>query len=132
MFEKLKAWARALMRDVLAIYIAVRDPRIPLGVKLLALATVAYVFSPIDLIPDFIPIIGYLDDLVLVPMAIWVILRLTPEIVIAECRVKAKKQFVENEAVSVFGTAIVVMIWVLFGFGVWWWMIDVDGAISAQ
>ena len=132
MFEKLKAWARALMRDVLAIYIAVRDPRIPLGVKLLALATVAYVFSPIDLIPDFIPVIGYLDDLVLVPMAIWVILRFTPEIVIAECRVKAKKQFVGNEAVSVFGTAIVVLIWVLFGFGVWWWMIDVDVAISAQ
>ena len=132
MFEKLKAWARALMRDVLAIYIAARDPRIPLGVKLLALATVAYVFSPIDLIPDFIPVIGYLDDLVLVPMAIWVILRLTPEIVIAECRVEAKRRFVENGPVSVCGTAIVVMIWVLFGFSVWCWMIDVDGVISAQ
>lgn len=132
MLEKLKAWARALIRDVLTIYIAARDPRIPLGVKLLALATVAYVFSPIDLIPDFIPVIGYLDDLVLVPMAIWVILRLTPEIVIAECRVEVKRHFVENGPASVCGTAIVVMIWVLFGFGVWWWMIDVDGAISAQ
>ena len=63
MLEKLKAWARALIRDVLTIYIAARDPRIPLGVKLLALATVAYVFSPIDLIPDIVPILGQLDDI---------------------------------------------------------------------
>jgi uncharacterized membrane protein YkvA (DUF1232 family) len=132
MFEKLKSWARALKRDVLAVYIAAKHPRVSWGVKVLALATAAYVFSPIDLIPDFIPIIGYLDDLILVPAALWLILRQVPAEIIAECRAEAERQFAENGPVSVWAAATVVVIWVLCGFGVWWWFIDVGGAVSIQ
>jgi uncharacterized membrane protein YkvA (DUF1232 family) len=89
MFESLKMWAKRLKRDVVTLMFASRDPETPVLPKLLALATVAYALSPIDLIPDFIPVIGYLDDLIIVPLGIWLCLRLIPLPVIVNNREKA-------------------------------------------
>ncbi|WP_375411482.1 YkvA family protein [uncultured Bradyrhizobium sp.] len=86
MISRIKTWARTLRRDAHAIFLASRDPRVPWAVKLLALAVAAYAFSPIDLIPDFIPVLGYLDDLVIVPFGIWLVIALIPGDVMNECR----------------------------------------------
>src|SRR5271154_4607430 len=91
MFERIKVWARTLKRDTYAVYLAARDPNTPWYVKALAIAVAAYAFSPIDLIPDFIPVIGYLDDLILVPLGIWLVVSLIPEQAMAEYRIKASE-----------------------------------------
>jgi uncharacterized membrane protein YkvA (DUF1232 family) len=89
MLDRIKIWARALKRDAYAIYLAARDPNMPWYVKVLAAVVAAYAFSPIDLIPDFIPILGYLDDLILVPLGIWLVVSLIPEQAMAEYRARA-------------------------------------------
>lgn len=89
MITRLRSWARQLKTDVVATYIAARDSRTPWLVKVVALAVAAYAFSPIDLIPDFIPILGYLDDLIIVPMGIMLVVKLMPKALMAECRAKA-------------------------------------------
>jgi uncharacterized membrane protein YkvA (DUF1232 family) len=89
MFARLKVWAERLRQEVHAIYLAARDPRVPWYAKALAIAVAGYALSPIDLIPDFIPVIGYLDDLVIVPLGIWAVIRLIPADVLAEYRVIA-------------------------------------------
>jgi len=89
MMDRLRGWARALKRDLQALFIASRDPRVPLLAKLVIGVTVAYALSPIDLIPDFIPVLGYLDDLLLLPLGIWLAVRLVPPEVWAECRAQA-------------------------------------------
>lgn len=86
----LREWARRLKREALTAYYAARHPGTPLLVRLLALAVAAYALSPIDLIPDFIPILGYLDDLVLVPLGLWLVVRLVPSPVLQECRTRAE------------------------------------------
>lgn len=86
---RLHRWARALKRDLAALWLAARDPRVPWVAKAIAAVTVAYALSPIDLIPDFIPVIGLLDDLLLVPLGLWLAIRLIPPAVLAECRAKA-------------------------------------------
>lgn len=87
--ERLKTWARALKRDVIAVWIAARSARTPWIARLLAVGVAAYALSPIDLIPDFIPVIGYLDDLILVPLGIALIVRLIPPPLMAEFRAQA-------------------------------------------
>src|SRR5947199_5817102 len=86
---KLFSWARSLKRDAHAIYFAARDPRTPWYAKALALCVAGYPLSPIDLIPDFVPVLGYLDDLVIVPLGILAVLRLTPPEIMAENRAAA-------------------------------------------
>ena len=86
MFTSWQQRARQLKRETYALYLAYRDPRVPWYAKVLAVCVVAYAFSPIDLIPDFIPVLGYLDDLVFVPLGISLALRLIPPEVMAECR----------------------------------------------
>lgn len=78
MLDALKQWARAIKRDVVALWLAARDPRVPWYAKAIAGAVTAYALSPIDLIPDFIPILGYLDDLIIVPLGIWLAIRMIP------------------------------------------------------
>src|SRR6478736_4911987 len=87
--DRLRQWARALKRDVHAVYLAARDPRTPWYVKALALAVAAYALSPIDLIPDFIPVLGYVDDLLIVPLGLMLVIRLLPPEVLAASRAKA-------------------------------------------
>ena len=83
---KLRAWARALKGEILALWFAIRDPRTPWPARLLGALVIGYAISPIDLIPDFIPVIGHLDDLIILPVLIWLALRLIPRDVITECR----------------------------------------------
>jgi uncharacterized membrane protein YkvA (DUF1232 family) len=88
---RLRAWASSLKRDLVAVSHAARDARTPLAVRLLALALLAYVLSPIDLIPDFVPVLGLLDELVLVPLGLWLLIRLIPPAVLAEHRRNADR-----------------------------------------
>lgn len=90
MFERAKIWARSIKNDLVAVYLAGRDSRTPWYAKALAIAIVAYALSPIDLIPDFVPIIGYLDDLIIVPLGILLIVRLIPASLMVEFRGKAE------------------------------------------
>ena len=92
MLERLKTWAAALKREALVLWFATRDPRAPWYAKWLAVLIVAYALSPIDLIPDFIPILGQLDDLLIVPGLFALALKLIPKEVVAECREKVKSQ----------------------------------------
>jgi uncharacterized membrane protein YkvA (DUF1232 family) len=89
MVGRLRGWARGIKRDVHALYLSARDPRVPWYAKAVALAVAAYALSPIDLIPDFIPGLGYLDDLILVPLGILLAVRLIPPAVFAEHRITA-------------------------------------------
>lgn len=88
-WQALREWARALKRDVLALYLAARDRRTPWLARVLAMLVAAYALSPIDFIPDFVPVLGYLDDIILVPLGIWFVLRLIPADLIAEHRAAA-------------------------------------------
>ena len=87
--QRVRAWARRIKRDVVAVWIAARDRRTPGAARLLAAAVAAYALSPIDLIPDFIPVLGYLDDVVLVPLGILLVVRLVPPGLMAEFRAEA-------------------------------------------
>jgi uncharacterized membrane protein YkvA (DUF1232 family) len=89
MVERLRSWARGIKRDVHALYLSARDPRVPWYAKAVALAVAAYAMSPIDLIPDFIPVLGYLDDVILVPLGILLAVRLIPPAILAEHRATA-------------------------------------------
>lgn len=111
MLSRIKAWARSLSRDGHAVYLASRDPRVPWYVKALAIAVAAYALSPIDLIPDFIPIVGYLDDLVIVPFGVWLVVSLIPEEIMVECRAKADAA--GGRPVSRAGMVAIILLWVL-------------------
>jgi len=89
MLERVKNWAHLIKRDVHALYLASRDPRVPWYAKALAAVVAGYALSPIDLIPDFIPVLGYLDDVILVPAGIWLVIRLIPPDIMAEHRAVA-------------------------------------------
>jgi uncharacterized membrane protein YkvA (DUF1232 family) len=111
--RRLRDWAIALKRDVLSLWFAYRDPRTPLLPKVLAMAIVAYALSPIDLIPDFIPVLGYLDELILLPGAIYLTLKLIPAEVLAESRQRAAQWLAGNKAKpkSWAAAAVIVLIW---------------------
>ena len=83
-------WAKALKRELIALHLAARDSRTPLVAKLAAAAVVAYALSPIDLVPDFIPVLGQLDDLILIPLGLWLVIRLTPPEALADARARAR------------------------------------------
>ena len=102
--------ARHLKREVYALYFAVRDPRVPWYAKAVAGGIVAYTFSPIDPIPDFIPLLGYLDELILIPLGVLLVRRLIPADVLADCRARAAT-LSEKPKKSGIGAAIVVGIW---------------------
>lgn len=103
--------AHGLKQDVVTVYCAARDPRTPGRLRLLALAIAAYALSPIDLIPDFIPLLGYLDDLLLVPLGLWLVLRLLPAAVLRDARARAASLLARPR--SWLAAAMVVLLWVL-------------------
>jgi uncharacterized membrane protein YkvA (DUF1232 family) len=112
---------RQLKKETYVIYIACKDPRVPWYAKVFAGFVVAYAFSPIDLIPDIIPILGYLDDLVLVPLGIILVLKMIPPAVLAECREKAEALMEQGKPTSKIAALVIVAIWVLLGmFAVVW------------
>jgi uncharacterized membrane protein YkvA (DUF1232 family) len=110
---RLKEWAQRLLGEAVALWFCARHPRTPLIAKALAAAVAAYAFSPIDLIPDFIPVLGLLDDLLLVPLGVWLVLKMVPPDVIAECRRQAVQWLAEKapRPRSYVGAAIVVAAW---------------------
>ncbi len=107
----LKARARSLKADAFALYFVARDPRTPWYARAIAGAVVAYALSPFDLIPDFIPVIGYLDDLVLVPLGVVLALKLVPEEVMRDCRARANAA--AARPISRVGAAFVIAVWLL-------------------
>lgn len=114
MLEHLKTAARALKRETVALYLAARDPRTPWLARLMVAIVVAYALSPIDLIPDFIPVLGYLDDLILLPLGIWLALKLIPEQVMADARARAA-QAQSPLPRSLAAAAVVIALWIAAG-----------------
>ena len=107
-----KRWAGRLKSETHALYLAYRDPRVPWYAKLFAALVVGYAFSPIDLIPDSIPVLGYLDDLILVPLGVALAVRMIPEDVLSESRQKARAMVERGERpVSRAAAAVIVVLW---------------------
>lgn len=106
---RVQEWARSMKRDVVAIYLAARDPRVPWYAKIVALAVAAYALSPIDLIPDFIPVLGYVDDLVIVPLGIALVRRLIPVALLNEHRAAAER--LSERPSSRIAATVIVLIW---------------------
>jgi uncharacterized membrane protein YkvA (DUF1232 family) len=119
--QTLKLWATHIKRDGLALWFASKHAATPWYAKGLGILIVAYALSPIDLIPDFIPVLGFLDDVLLLPGLIWITVKLVPPNVLAECRAQAQAWMQSNRAkpVSRWGAALVVMVWALVGFYIW-------------
>jgi uncharacterized membrane protein YkvA (DUF1232 family) len=108
-----KGWVKQLKTETYAIYLASKDPRVPWYAKALVVFVVAHTFSPIDLIPDFIPVLGYVDDLIVTPLGIALALKMIPESVMAECRERARATLEQRKPTSWAGAAIIIGIWIL-------------------
>ena len=109
--RRLESWARRLKVEVYALYLAYRDPRVSWYARIFAAVVVGYAFSPIDLIPDVVPVLGYLDDLVLVPLGVAVAIKMIPPQVLSECREKARE--IEDRPVNRVAVVVVVIVWIL-------------------
>ncbi len=119
MIAALRRWARRFKRQTLTVYFLARDPRLSTPLRLLALAVAAYALSPIDLIPDFIPVLGYLDDLLIVPLGLALILRLAPRPLLLDARRRAR--VLQGRPASRTAAAVIVLLWLLaLGWGTWW------------
>ena len=112
LLERLRQQARALKVETLALYLVARDPRVPWYARLFIAIVVAYALSPIDLIPDFIPLLGYLDDLILVPLGIALALRMVPPLVMDACRARARSELAASRPTSRAAMLAIVGIWI--------------------
>ena len=124
MLNRIRGWARVLKRDIFTLWFCCRHPGMPRTAKLLAILLVAYAFSPIDLIPDFIPVLGYLDDLIILPLGIWLVLKLAPQPVIADCRAQAAAHLDDKTPkprnyIMMFA---IIALWVLLLWLTWRWL----------
>lgn len=120
LLSAMKERARRLKTQTHALYLAARDPRTPWLPKLLAAGVVAYALSPIDLIPDFIPVLGYVDDLLLLPLGIWIAIKFVPEPVLADARREAEAAADERLPLSRGAAVAIVTLWVLLVAIVFW------------
>jgi uncharacterized membrane protein YkvA (DUF1232 family) len=120
MWEKLKQWARHLKREIGALYVAARDPRTPFLAKVVAITVVAYALSPIDLIPDFIPLLGYLDDIILVPLGIMLAVRLVPEDLMQDFREAAVAKSMLKK--SWMAAGFILLCWAVAGIALVMWL----------
>lgn len=121
MIDRLRRWAKQLKAEVVALWFAYRHPQTPWYAKWLAVAVVAYAFSPIDLIPDFIPVLGFLDDALLLPIGIWLTIKFIPRPVLEQCRAQATQWLTEQHDKPQNWTAaiVIVVLWVLIAWLVW-------------
>src|SRR5215203_5814583 len=118
MLARLRDWARAIERDVHAVYLASRDPRVPWPAKVLAICIAAYALSPIDLIPDFIPVLGYLDDVIILPVALFLVIKMIPAPLMAEFRQEAQRR--AERPTSRAEAILIVTIWIAaFVLAIW-------------
>lgn len=122
--SRLAKWAKAFKQQTLVVYFAARDQRTPLLVRVLAVLVAAYALSPIDLIPDFIPVIGYLDDLILLPLGIALIVKLTPPDVIRAAREQAET--LSKRPTSYTAGAVVIAIWLVIALASYRWMSSIS------
>jgi uncharacterized membrane protein YkvA (DUF1232 family) len=126
MLQTLRRWAKLLKGEVVALWFAYRNPQTPWHARAFAVLVVAYAFSPIDLIPDFIPVLGLLDDAVLLPLGIWLALKLVPAPVMAQSRqqaqawLDARKPKPQNDAAA----AVFVLLWLVLAWLLWRWFTD--------
>lgn len=116
--EKIKAWAKKIKHQLFVLYFAYKDERIPWYAKVFTICVVAYAFSPIDLIPDFIPILGYVDDVILVPLGILLALKMIPNEVILECEVKAKEMINRRKPKNWIVGSLIILLWSIIMFWV--------------
>ena len=121
MIEPWRQRARHLKRETYALYFAVRDPRVPWYAKALAAGIVGYAFSPIDLIPDFIPVLGYLDELVILPLGVMAVRAMIPEGVLAECRERASR--LEGKPRSWIAAVVIVAVWIALAVICGYWLV---------
>ena len=112
MWKKLKFWARFMKKSLYMLYFATKDTRVSLPVKVFTVAVVAYAFSPIDLIPDFIPILGYVDDVLIVPVGIYFALKMLPQSVIRDSTKLAEEQLLTDKPRNWYAATIILMIWI--------------------
>ncbi len=110
---KIKQNAKRLKSETYALYLAIRDPRTPWYAKVTAAVVVAYALSPIDIIPDFVPILGYLDDIILLPLGVWISIRMIPRDVMKEARDRAARVTIRGGTESRVATIVVVTLWLL-------------------
>ncbi|OOE12439.1 YkvA family protein [Fictibacillus arsenicus] len=113
MLNKIKAWARNLKKYVFVLYFAYKDSRVPWHAKVFTACVVAYAFSPIDLIPDFIPVLGYLDDIIIVPLGIKLALKMIPSAVIKDCEEKAEELMVKGKPKNWLVGSLIIIFWVI-------------------
>ena len=124
---RLRAWAARMKRDAVALWFARRHPRTPWTARALAVFVAAYALSPIDLIPDFIPVLGYLDELILLPAGIWLVLKLVPQDVLAECREQAARWLEEkhsrprNDLATTLVVVLIIVSWSAVLWLAWRW-----------
>ncbi|WP_223434289.1 MULTISPECIES: YkvA family protein [unclassified Pseudomonas] len=118
----LRCWARTLKRQTMVLWFCYQHPQTPWLPKWISVFVVAYALSPIDLIPDFIPVLGYLDDVIVLPLGILLAIRLMPAQVLKECLVKTIKweESREKRPVSRFAAVVIVLVWLIAAAGVWW------------
>jgi uncharacterized membrane protein YkvA (DUF1232 family) len=116
-FEIVKSWAKELKRNILVLWFALKNPKTPFLARAVAFITVTYTLSPIDLIPDFIPVLGYIDDIILIPILVWITLKLVPDDVMIQSRQQAQELLAVNQSKpkSYFGLFIILAIWFLVG-----------------
>lgn len=122
LLDRWKQHARYLKREVFALYFAVRDPRVPWYAKAVAACVVAYAFSPIDLIPDPIPVLGYVDDLILLPLGVLAVRAMITEDVLTDCRERASR--LSTKPRSWIAAAIIVVIWLSLAATAIYWLLD--------
>ena len=125
--DRLRTWARSIKREGVALWFAARDPRTPFWPKLICAIVVAYALSPIDLIPDFIPVLGYVDDVLLLPALMWLAIRLTPPALMQENRLRADEwlQQGQDQPRSVAGAVAIVVVWLAASAALWYWWVKV-------
>ena len=122
--QRIRQWARRIKRDAVTLWFAYRHPATTWVPKLMAAVVVAYALSPIDLIPDFIPVLGYVDDALLLPALIWLTIRMLPQDVLADCRIKADQWLGSGKSKprSAWGAALVIAIWMGVAMLLWGWL----------
>lgn len=118
--QTLRQRARKIKSDVYALYFAYRDPRVPWYAKLFAALVVGYAFSPIDLIPDFVPLLGYLDDVIIIPLGITLAIKMIPEEAMNEAREKANE--LHGKPKNWFAAIIIIAVWILLAFAAAWFV----------
>jgi uncharacterized membrane protein YkvA (DUF1232 family) len=111
MYQKIKQWAKTLKKEIVVVWLVAKHERTPIWIKILALMIAAYALSPIDLIPDFIPVLGYLDDLIIVPLGLLLVIKLTPKEIIDDCRIRAS--LLAERPVNRWAAGVIILIWLL-------------------